>query len=156
MPVLELPTTTRVAADVMTRNVMTCSADASLAEAAHLMWECDLGCLVVVRPGEKRPVGMLTDRDVCLAAARHSRRLSDMPVHSAMARVVHCVEADATIQEVLALMRERQLRRIPVVDRHGELQGLVGLSDLLRASTDDESTRELIETLREVMKQRTF
>ena len=155
MPVLESPITALVAADLMTKNVMTCSPDASLAEAAHLLWECDLGCLVVVRPGEKRPVGMLTDRDVCLAAARHSRRLADVPVHIAMARVVHSLGSQAPIAEVHTLMREWQLRRIPIVDREGNLVGLVGLSDLVRASGDQDA-RELIETLREVTKQRTF
>lgn len=156
MPVLESPTTTRVAADVMTKNVMTCSPDVSLAEAAHVLWECDLGCLVIVRPGDRRPVGILTDRDVCIAAARHSRRLADIPVHSAMKHVVHSVGPEASVEELHALMRERQIRRIPVVDRLGHLKGLVGLSDLLREVQDDEDGRELIETLREVTKQRTF
>ena len=155
MPVLESPTATKVAADVMTKNVMTCSPDASLAEAARLLWECDLGCLVVLRPGEKRPVGMLTDRDVCLAAARHSRRLAEIPVHVAMARVLHSLPAQAPIAEIHALMRAWQFRRIPIVDREGNLVGLVGLSDLVR-ETGDEDARELIETLREVTKQRTF
>ncbi|HEX5042294.1 MAG TPA: CBS domain-containing protein [Candidatus Polarisedimenticolaceae bacterium] len=156
MPVLESPTTTRVAADVMTTNVMTCSPDVSLAEAAHVMWECDLGCLVVVRPGEKRPIGMLTDRDVCIAAARHSRRLAEIPVHTVMTRVVHSVGPEASVEELHALLRERQIRRVPVVDRLGHLEGVVGLSDLVRDVRDEEKGRELIETLREVMKQRTF
>jgi CBS domain-containing protein len=156
MAVLESPTTTLQAADLMTKDVVTCSPDASLAKAANTMWEKDLGFLVVVRPGERRPVGVLTDRDICLAAAKQGRRLTDIPVHSATHRVVYAVDPDASVDELHALMRHRQLRRVPVIDAKGELVGVVSLADLAREAAEGEGARELIETLREVTRQRSF
>jgi CBS domain-containing protein len=154
MAVLESPTKLLHAADVMTKDVVTCFPDATLSEAAREMWENDLGFLVVVRRGERRPVGVLTDRDVCMAAYIQGRRLTEIPVHTAMARLVHAVEAGASMDDVHTMMRDKQLRRVPVVNGNGELTGVVGLADLARKAADVKGARELTETLRDVTRPR--
>lgn len=154
MNVLESATKLSHAADLMTKEVVTCSPDATLSEAARKMWENDLGFLVVVSGGDRRPVGVITDRDVCMAAYTQGRLLSEIPVRSAMAGRVHTVETKATEDDVLALMRDNQLRRVPVVDGKGGLAGVVGLADIARRSSAAKEAGKLGETVREITKPR--
>jgi CBS domain-containing protein len=154
MAVLQSPNKQGAVADLMTKKVVTCSPDARLSEAAGKMWENDLGFLVVVRQGERRPVGVLTDRDVCMAAYTQGRRLAEIPVHTAMARLVHSVPVGANSNDVHGMMRDKQLRRVPVVDGNGELTGVVGLADLARKVAEVEGARALAETVRDVTRPR--
>jgi len=113
---------------LMTPSPRTVAPEASLDAAARWLWELDVGVLPVVR-GD-RPVGMLTDRDVCMAAYTQGRPLRELTVAQAMSRELHaaCLEDDAV--EALRLMAERQVRRLPVVDEGGALVGLLSLADL--------------------------
>jgi len=154
MATLESPTKLRRAADVMTKDVVTCFPDTTLSEVARKMWESDLGFLVVVRRGECRPVGVLTDRDLCMAAYTQGRGLAEIAAHTAMARLVHVVDTGASVDEVHAMMREKQLRRVPVVDGNGGLTGVVGLADVAREASDPDGERELTKTMREVTRPR--
>lgn len=118
---------------LMTRTVGTCSSDDSLERAANLMWEHDLGCLVVI-DAEERPVGMITDRDVAMAAYTQGVRLCDTSVATAMAREVISCGAEASAADVESLMQSAQIRRVPVVGSDGKLVGIVALGDLARAA----------------------
>lgn len=121
------------AGELMTRDVRTCSADDSLERAAHVMWTHDVGCLVVI-DGDRRPVGMITDRDIAMAAYIQGVRLLDAHVASAMAsRVVTCSPSTSLV-ELENIMRSSQIRRVPVVDSSGELVGIVALGDIARSA----------------------
>jgi len=118
--------------DAMTRQVITCSRDDSLEQAARQMWEHDVGCLVVVDDAQ-RPVGMLTDRDIVVSAYVRAAALSTHKVETAMSpRVITCFPG-TRMQDVEQLMKDNRVRRIPVVDSDGCLLGIVGLGDLVRA-----------------------
>jgi CBS domain-containing protein len=117
---------------LMTRNVRACAPTDSLATAAHLMWEGDLG-LVPVVDAEGRPVGVLTDRDICMSALFNGARLEEVPVARSMSREVATVRADDSVREALDLMREQRVRRLPVVDADGRLAGVLSLADLARS-----------------------
>ena len=119
--------------ELMTRNVATCAGDDSLEQAARIMWEADVGCLAVV-DAEQRPVGILTDRDLAMAAYTQGVRLRDACVASAMAREVRSCSASTPAAEVEALMQSAQIRRVPVVDSDNKLLGIVTLGDLARAA----------------------
>lgn len=119
------------AEELMTRAVSTCSRDDSLEQAARLMWEGDVGCLVVT-DAEHRPVGMLTDRDVAMAAYTQGVALRDASVASAMAREVQSCVATTPAADIERLMQSAQIRRVPVVDADTRLIGLVTLGDLAR------------------------
>jgi len=114
---------------LMTRDVRACRSEDSLAEAAQAMWERDCGCVPVI-DGERRVVGMLTDRDICMAAWIRGRNLHEIRVGEAMSpRVISCrADEDAELAE--ALLREYGVRRLPVVDHEGRLVGLLSLADL--------------------------
>ncbi len=121
------------ARDVMRAPVVCCRAEDSLNTAAQLMWEHDLGAIVVIDE-QQRPVSVITDRDVCMAAYTQGIALWGSNVRSAMARRVVSCDAETPISELREHMMEYQLRRIPVTDDQGRLVGIVGLTDLLHES----------------------
>ena len=114
---------------LMTRDVRTCRSEDSLAAAAQAMWERDCGCVPVI-DAEAKVIGMLTDRDICMAAWIKGRNLHEIRVSEAMSpRPVACrIDEVAEIAE--ALLREYGIRRLPVVDHDGRLAGLLSLADL--------------------------
>ena len=119
---------------LMTRTVKTCTPDDNLDRAAALMWDYDCGALPVLSadrdPG--RVIGMVTDRDICMAAYTQGRGLREIPVVSAMAqRVCTCRPTD-TIAVALRVMETNQIRRLPVVDGEDHLVGMLSLADLWR------------------------
>ena len=117
--------------DLMSRDVRTCSDDDTLDVAARLLWEGDCGCIpVVTRAEPRRVVGMLTDRDICMAAYTTGSRLAEIPVAQARSRQAWCCPSSATVDDALAIMRHRRVNRLPVVDAEGRLVGLLSLSDV--------------------------
>jgi CBS domain-containing protein len=119
--------------DLMTRNVATCRPDDSLEQAAQLMWECDVGCVVVV-DGQQKPVGMITDRDLAMAAYTQGALLRDIRVETVMATNVWACSVNTSLKEIEDKMRTAQVRRLPVVDSHGVLVGIVTLGDIARSA----------------------
>ncbi len=132
---------------VMTRNVSVCSRDDNLNRAAQLMWENDCGAIPVISAdGDGAVIGFLTDRDICMAAYTQGRPLSEIPVAIAMARKVICCRVGDDLKQVELLMRENRVRRLPVTDTYGRLQGIVSINDLAR-----EAERERLESNKETM-----
>lgn len=115
----------------MTTQLHTIQPGASLAEAARLMWEHDLGVLPVV-DAQGLLVGMLTDRDVCMAAFTSGAPLHVLVVGKHMATTVFALMPDDSLKVAHERMRMHQLRRLPVVDAQGQLVGMLTLMDLAR------------------------
>lgn len=114
--------------DVMTREVELASPTMNLGEAARLMRNDDIGILPVA--DDKGLVGMVTDRDVLIRGVAEDRDPADTEVREVMTdEVLYCYE-DQPAEEVAANMGERQIRRLPVVDRDKQLVGIVSLADL--------------------------
>lgn len=129
---------------LMTTDVRVCLATSNLADAARAMWEGDCGCVPVLDE-DARVVGMLTDRDICMAAWTQGRPLAELSVPSAMSsRVISCKCGDR-VEDVEELMRQNQVRRVPVLDDDGRLEGLVSLADLA-----GEAQREMFRLQRDV------
>jgi len=120
---------------LMTKTVWTCTPEDSLREAARIMWERDCGCVPVVEAGGSgRVVGIITDRDVCMAAFLAGRSLDGLRVRNAMARVLRSCRPGDTLAEAEGLMRAAHVRRLPVVDESGHILGLLSLADIARAA----------------------
>ncbi|HET6203237.1 MAG TPA: CBS domain-containing protein [Planctomycetota bacterium] len=120
--------------EIMTRDVATCLPQDSLADAARVLWERDCGILPVVEPETRRVVGMLTDRDVAMAAYTQGRRLAEIPIAVAMSKNLRTCGGEQEVDGIHAAMREYQIRRLPVVDAAGRLAGIVSINDIaLRA-----------------------
>jgi CBS domain-containing protein len=125
---------------LMSRPVYLCDADATLADAARLMWERDCGALPVSRAdedGADRLVGMLTDRDLCMAALFAGRPLSALRVADVMSRPIESVAPGDPVSLAARLMHDAQIRRLPVVDSEGRLAGFLSLADVALASQEE-------------------
>ncbi len=115
--------------DVMTRSPVTCFIQDPLHLAAQKLWERDCGCLPVVDP-EDRPLAMITDRDICMAALTTGKPLHELQVGQAMSKqVVACREGD-DLAAAGARMAQSGVRRVPVIDANGMLCGVLSLNDL--------------------------
>ena len=117
--------------ELMNRHVRVCGPNDSLSHAAQIMWDGDCGCVPVV-DGNGRPVAMITDRDVCMAAYTGGRSLSELSVWGASAHHPCTVRLDDEIATAEQRMRQFQVRRVPVVDAQGKLVGILSMNDLAR------------------------
>ncbi len=121
------------ASEFCNREVIVIDKDASVAEAAQLMRQYHVGSVVVVDSEKKpkRPVGVLTDRDIVMEFVTQDLSPSDIAAGDAVGYDVVTIDEDAGLYETIALMRERAVRRMPVVDAEGGLIGLVASDDAL-------------------------
>jgi CBS domain-containing protein len=121
--------------EIMQRDVKVCTQDDSLNTAARLMWDNDCGCVpVIASDGNGAIVGMLSDRDICMAAYTQGKSLNDIPVTVAMAHSVLSCKPNDDLALAEAMMREARIHRIPVVDKNGAVVGIVSLTDIARSS----------------------
>lgn len=122
------------AVDIGTRRVIQASPATTVAEAAEVMRRHQAGCLVLTRAegGRELPVGIVTDRDLVTRAL--AVRLDPLTaLECVMSSPLLCCRQDATIDEVVAVMEGRGVRRLPVVDNDGTLVGIVSADDVLVA-----------------------
>ena len=123
------------AGDLCTRQVVVAPPSLSVDEAARLMRERHVGCLVVVEQGDggRLPVGILTDRDIVLAVVAKDADAKTLRVGDVMTATVASVRESDTLYDVLSTMRSRGVRRVPVTGPHGVLAGILTLDDVLNA-----------------------
>ena len=122
------------AADLMTRDPVCLTPDASVREAARHMerWDCGLVPVVDDLAG-RRVVGVVTDRDLAIRVLAHGRP-DDTSVGEVMTPAPDCVTPDADVEQVERLMADRQIRRVVVIDDVGRCVGVIAQADLARAS----------------------
>lgn len=129
--------------ELMTREVRTCSPTDTLGAAAQLMWEGDCGCLPVVSEARaQRVVGMITDRDICMATHFRGCRPREITVGEVMSTGVRGVRPSEHVADAEAIMRDAQVRRLPVLGANDELLGLVSLADLAREADRRRTSKE--------------
>jgi CBS domain-containing protein len=115
--------------DVMTHDVQSCRPQTNLAEAAMQMWRGDFGAMPVV--AGKKVVGMITDRDICMAAATKHRDPANIRVKELMSGKVYGCSCDTDIHEALKIMQQKQVRRLPIISpEDGRLQGILSMNDV--------------------------
>jgi CBS domain-containing protein len=122
--------------DVMTPNVRTCFVSDNLATATQLMWEHDCGCAPVLNE-HARVVGMVTDRDICMAVFFQGAPLSEIKVSKVMSRQLFVCTSDDDLSAAERIMCEKKVRRLPVLDKQARLVGLLSLSDIARRADRD-------------------
>ena len=119
---------------LMTRNVRTCCPNDSLSDAARIMWEADCGCVPVTEQcyGSAKVVGMITDRDICMAAYTQELPLSEIEVGSVMAKTLYSCRTTDSIAAALKVLEQNQIHRLLVLDQDDTLMGLLSLADIAR------------------------
>jgi CBS domain-containing protein len=127
--------------EIMEKNVKLIKPDTTLREAAEFMRECDCGYLPI---GENdRLIGTITDRDIVIRGVAAGHSPDDVMVKDAMTeKVVYCFEED-DIKQAAEKMKEKQLRRLIVLNSDKRLTGVVSLGDIARASNDNSLVGEI-------------
>ena len=117
--------------DLKGRNVVTVDPEITLRAAARFLYENRIGVVVISDDGA-RIKGIMSERDIVSAIARHGSEVLDKPVSSAMAtNVFRCTE-DMTVDEVMQIMTSRKIRHLPV-ESDGKLAGIVSIGDVVKA-----------------------
>ena len=116
--------------EVMTKNASFCGPESTLEEASFLMQKNNCGFLPVVGDGGN-VVGVVTDRDMCIALGTRNRKPSDVRVWDVMPRKLFtCMEGD-DIHCALKTLRDARIRRLPVIDRDSSLVGVLSIDDIV-------------------------
>lgn len=137
-----------------------CDSETDLAAVAHLLWENDCGSVPVLAHDHK-VVGMITDRDICMAAATKHRPPGEITVAEVIDGNVHTCRLDTDLGEAMRTMKQAQVRRLPVVDADGKLQGILSLADIILSAEPHSakavklSAGPIMETLKAICSPRT-
>jgi|SRR5688572_16891943 len=116
----------------------------SLADAAQLMWENDCGVLPIIKDGRK-VVGLITDRDICMATAMKQADPSGISVEEVMTGQVYSVNSEDDVAQALQAMQEHKIRRLPVVTAEGELEGILSMNDIVLKAGESNGKEAQIE-----------
>jgi CBS domain-containing protein len=137
-------------ADVMTSNVKSCTPETNLAALTQLLWENDCGVVPVVNE-RYVVIGILTDRDICIALGTRNQAASTLTVGAVMSRDVVTCAPDDDCGDVLQTMARRRVRRVPVTAIGGVLNGIVSLDDLAvtasNVHTGSPTPEQIVDTL---------
>ena len=116
--------------DLMISEVETCIATTDLAAVSMTMWRQDCGIVPVI-DDTRRVLGVITDRDICMALATQHRRAEEITAREVMSGRLFSVRPDDDVRVALETMRTRRVRRLPVMDAEQRLRGLVSLNDVV-------------------------
>lgn len=147
--------------DVMTNSPSTCQRHDTAESAARIMWEHDCGVVPVVGD-DGHLAGVVTDRDLCMAAYLQGARLADISIESVMSHDPAACRPEDELVWAEHLMAKRQVHRLPVVDDQSKVLGVLSMSDVAtaaRKSADGHRKgdigEELLKTVAEISKPRT-
>jgi len=135
-----------VCGEVMTRELACCQTTDSLVRVAQLMKSKDVGAVPVIDSAAKKLVGMVTDRDIVVKGLAAGRS-PDSTVREVMTTDVVTCREDEDVSDAVSRMADRKVRRIPVVDRNGMLQGIIAQADIATRVHRDKTTGELVEAI---------
>ena len=124
--------------EVMAHEPVCCIRTTSVLNAVRMLREFDIGFLPVIDElWTRKLMGVVTDRDLCLTGLGEAHDPGLTTVEDCMTTDPVTCTPDTDIREILARMAEHQIRRVPVIDREGHVQGVVGISDLIRHNATD-------------------
>jgi len=130
--------------DVMTSNPCSIDADKSVAYAAKMMRDEDVGVAPIVE--DDKLIGMLTDRDIAIRVVAEGRNPDQVIVRDVASKQVVTIDPQQGLDEALRIMAKHKVRRLPVVEEDGKLVGVVAQADVARKG-DDTKTGKLVEEI---------
>lgn len=135
--------------EIMAKDVACCTPSTQLRDVAQMMVDCDCGAIPVVESNDsRRPVGVVTDRDICCRAVAKGKNPLEMNASDVMSKNVKTVKPDTDLEECCNVMEHEQIRRIFVVDKDGACCGVVAQADIALHGPE----HEVAETVRDVSK----
>lgn len=133
----------------MVKDVKVCTPQSNLAAVVEILWKEGCGTLPVTKEGHV--MGMITDRDICIALGTRNTRASDTAVQDvALPKLFYC-SPDDDVHTALKTMRAQKVRRLPVLDSKGTLQGILCLDDIVLFAEEkaaDLTYFDVVETLK--------
>lgn len=138
--------------EIMSKNVQTAHRTTSLRDVAKILKEADIGILPIVEENTDKLIGLVTDRDIVVRAVAEGKDAATS-VGEIMTAETFTAEPDDFVFEAIRTMGERQVRRIPIVDGEGVLQGIVSMADIALEMEDE---REIAETLEDISSGKAF
>jgi CBS domain-containing protein len=146
--------------DVMTGAPVYCHAKTNLGEAAALLWSRDCGMLPVV-DGERKVIGVVTDRDLFFALGTRNRLAGEITIGEVAPAKPYVCKADDDIHTALEIMARRKVRRLPVVNAEGRIEGVLSLDDVVLHAhprsagwPQELSYEDVIETMKKIYETR--
>lgn len=131
---------------MMSTNVKTCSPNDTLEIAAGIMWDHDCGIVPVVDP-EGKAIGVVTDRDICMAGYTQGMQYWQIPVSIAASKKIFTIKPSDSLHKAEAVMRLHQVRRLIVVDDVGKVAGVLSINDLARKAKHAADLSDVAQTL---------
>ena len=116
--------------NILERELVWASSETSVRELADLMHSNNVGCIVICDE-EGKPTGIVTDRDIVLRAVRKGSEIKLSVANDVMTKKLITAPIDCGIYDVIHLMKENEIRRVPVVDPSGVCVGLLSFGDML-------------------------
>lgn len=136
--------------DIMSRNVITIPERRTMKQASKIMYENNIGSVVILEEKDdsnldynapesttakkKIPIGIVTERDIARTvgfAAKHSI-FGDIPLAEMMSKPLITIQPSSTLKDAVVLMQQKDIRRLPIIDKDGQLIGIVTTKDILR------------------------
>lgn len=131
--------------EIMSENPAVCLTTTSLQETARMMHDYDCGCIPVVQDNDsKKPIGMITDRDITIRTVAHGKNPLEMTAGEIMSEQVITVTPDTSVEECGNLMKENQIRRVAVTDENGACCGMVAQADIA-INASENTTGEVVQ-----------
>ncbi len=131
--------------DVMTKQVKVIPSNATIRDAAKLMKDIDTGFIPVI--DTDNVIGVITDRDIVLRSTAEGRNPNETKVEEVMTKEFFFLYEDEDVKEAAKVMSDRQVRRLPVVNRQEELVGVLSLGDLSVDTSDEKLSGKALEEI---------
>ncbi len=116
--------------DEKKRDVISVTPTDTVFQALNLMAKHDIGALLVIEDG--KPVGIFSERDYARKVVLHGKTSKDTPIREVMSRKLFYVTLSQTVEECMAIMTDRHVRHLPVMDEAGDVAGFLSIGDLVK------------------------
>lgn len=136
---------------IMSIDPACCTREESAERAASIMRLLDVGCVPIIDDEQSNKlIGIVTDRDLCMNVVADGKDPKNITVEECMTDELICCRSDDEVEKVMTLMQKHQIRRIPVVDNEGHIEGIVATADIaLNAETSSEEIEETLKAISE-------
>lgn len=132
--------------EIMTGRVSSANGEMTLQDVAKMLRDGDIGILPVVEKNTKKLLGVITDRDIVVRAVADGRGI-ETPVSEIMTTTLYTAKPDDFAFQAIRTMGDRQVRRVPIVNDEGVLEGIVSMADVALEMEDE---REIAAALEEI------
>jgi CBS domain-containing protein len=127
--------------DIMSTDVACCTPGTRLPEVAKLMVDYDCGEIPVIETSSRRPIGVVTDRDIVVRVVAQNGNPLELTARDGMTSPCVTVTPETSLDECLELMERHRIRRIPVVDESGATCGMVSQADIARHASKGDTAK---------------